>query len=506
VATIAESVESTPRQTHRKLVLTALVVAMFLAAIEGTIVATAMPSIASRLGGFSLYSWVFSSYLLMQAVTTPIFGKLADLFGRKPVFIVGVLIFLVGATLCGFAQSMGMLVAFRFLQGIGAGAVLPMSATLAGDLYSLRERGRIQGYLASVWGISSILGPLAGGIIVDHVDWHWIFWLNIPFGLVSVGLIALFLHEKVEHRRRSIDFAGAGLLLAGLSALMLALTQAEDWGARWAVGLATGAVLTLLLFVRQQRSAPDPMMHFELWSNPIIRRGNLAILCAGIAMIGLITFLPTFVQGVLGGSALAGGFTLSGMSIGWPLASVFAGRSFIRLGVRTLVRAGGAFVTAGALVVGLFATEGALQAGLGAFLMGMGFGLLNTTYIVAIQTSVPWAQRGVATATNMLMRNLGNAIGAAMLGGMLNIRLAEYIDRRGLSSAISLDSVRDLIQHAPGTGLTVPPEALRVLQDGLSTSLLLVFWTVAAFAVAILAISWRVPDLHPDQIDADARG
>ena len=284
---------------------------MFLAAIEGTIVATAMPSIAARLGGFSLYSWVFSSYLLMQAVTTPVFGKLADLYGRKPVFIVGVSIFLVGAVLCGFAQSMGMLVAFRFVQGIGAGAVLPMSATLAGDLYSLKERGRIQGYLASVWGISSILGPLAGGIIVDHVDWHWIFWLNLPFGVISIALIAWFLHETVEHRSRSIDFAGAGLLLAGLSAAMLALTQAEDWGARWALALALGAAVTLFLFLRQQRSAPDPMMHFELWSNPIIRLGNLAILCAGIAMIGLITFLPTFVQGVLGGSALAAGFTLS---------------------------------------------------------------------------------------------------------------------------------------------------------------------------------------------------
>lgn len=485
--------------------LAALVVAMFLAAIEGTIVATAMPSIASRLGGFSLYSWVFSSYLLMQAVTTPIFGKLADLFGRKPVFIGGVLIFLAGATLCGFAGSMGMLVAFRFLQGIGAGAVLPMSATLAGDLYSLKERGRIQGYLASVWGISSILGPLAGGIIVQHVHWRWIFWLNLPFGVISVGLIAIFLHESLDQRRRSVDFAGAALLLAGLSALMLALTQAEAWGGRRAGALAALAVTTLLLFVRQQRTAADPMMHFDLWSNPIIRRGNLAILCAGIAMIGLITFLPTFVQGVLGGSALAGGFTLSGMSLGWPLASVVAGRSFIRLGVRTLVRAGGAFATAGALVIGLFATAGAPQAAFGAFLMGMGFGLLNTTYIVAIQTSVPWAQRGVATATNMLMRNLGNAIGAAMLGGLLNLRLATYIERRGLESVISLDSVRDLIQHGSGTALESAVGVLEVLQNGLSASLQLVFWAVLAFAVAILAISWRVPDLGPDQIEADAR-
>lgn len=509
MATIIDrELADSPVRTRRGLVLAGLVVAMFLAAIEGTIVATAMPSIASRLGGFSLYSWVFSSYLLMQAVTTPVFGKLADLFGRKPVFTAGVSIFLLGATLCGFADSMGMLVAFRFVQGIGAGAVLPMSATLAGDLYSVRERGRIQGYLASVWGISSVLGPLAGGIIVEHVHWHWIFWLNLPFGIVSLALIWLFLHETVEQRKRTVDFMGAGLLLTGLSAMMLALTQAEAWGARWAVVLGGAALAVLLLFYRQQRSAADPMMHLELWSNPIIRRGNLAILGAGIAMIGLITFLPTFVQGVLGGSALVGGFALSGMSIGWPLASVVAGRSFVRLGVRTLVRAGGIFVTVGAVGVALFATRGALEAGLGAFLMGMGLGLLNTTYIVAIQTSVPWAQRGVATATNMLMRNLGNAIGAAMLGGVLNVRLAEYIEARGLSGVISLDSVRNLIQDGGGGGFggAASTEALGVLRDGLSTSLLLIFWIIAAFAVAILLISARVPDLSPDQIEADARG
>ena len=229
--------------------LAALVVAMFLAAIEGTIVATAMPSIAARLGGFSLYSWVFSSYLLMQAVTTPIFGKLADLYGRKPVFIAGVTIFLLGAVLCALSTSMGMLVAFRFIQGIGAGAVLPMSTTLAGDLYSLQERGRIQGYLSSVWGISSILGPLAGGLIVQNIAWQWIFWLNIPFGVISLILIVLFLHESVEQRKRSVDFTGAALLLTGLSALMLALTQAQDWGARSSLVLAAFAVAILFLFL-----------------------------------------------------------------------------------------------------------------------------------------------------------------------------------------------------------------------------------------------------------------
>jgi EmrB/QacA subfamily drug resistance transporter len=478
---------------------------MFLAAIEGTIVATAMPSIASRLGGFSLYSWVFSSYLLMQAVTTPVFGKLADLYGRKPIFIAGVMIFLAGSLLCGFAGSMGMLVVFRFVQGIGAGAVLPMAATLAGDLYTIRERGRIQAYMASVWGISSIVGPLAGGLIVEHIDWHWIFWLNIPFGAISIILISVFLHESVQHRERSVDYAGGALLLVGLSALMLALTQAGEWGAWSALGLGALAALALAGFIRQQRTAPDPIMHFDLWANPIIRRGNLAVLFAGIAMIGLITFLPTFVQGVLGGSALEAGFTLSGMSLGWPIASVIAGRTFLRFGVRRLVRAGGVFVTVGGFLVAVLAVHGAVPAAAGAFVMGLGLGLLNTTYIVAIQSSVGWEQRGVATATNMLMRNLGNAVGAALLGGVLNARLASYIDARGLSSVISLDSVRQLIESGSGAVNVIAGGALSVLRDGLSTSLVLVFWVVAAFAAVILLISWRVPDLDPDRIAEQER-
>jgi MFS family permease len=382
---------------------------------------------------------------------------------------------------------------------------MPMAATLAGDLYTIRERGRIQGYMASVWGVSSIVGPLAGGVIVESIDWHWIFWLNLPFGVISIALITLFLHETVQQRERSVDYAGTILLLLGLSTLMLALTQAGEWGIAPVAALATIATLALIAFFRQQRRAADPIMHFELWSNPIIRRGNLAVLFSGVAMIGLITFLPTFVQGVLGGSPLKAGFTLSGMSLGWPIASVIAGRTFLRFGVRKLARAGGVLVTLGGFLVALLAAQGAMHAAIGAFVMGTGLGLLSTTYIVAIQSSVGWEQRGVATATNMLMRNLGNAVGAALLGGVLNARLASYIDARGLSSVISLDSVRQLIERRTGVTVPIATEALAVLRDGLSASLLLVFWTVAVIAAAILLISWRVPDLHADRIAESER-
>src|SRR3954471_960023 len=303
----------------------------------------------------------------MQAVAIPIFGKLSDLHGRKPVFVAGVVVFLAGSVLCGFARSMGMLVAFRFLQGMGAGAVQPITTTLAGDLYSLEERGRVQGYLSAVWGFSSIAGPLAGGFIVHSVGWPWIFWMNLPFGIAAIALITVYLHEGLERTRVRTDYAGAVLLFAAVGAVMLALTQASEWSAGVLAALVAASALAFVLFVRQERRAPDPLMHMELWAMPLIRYANLATLTAGIMMIGIITFLPTFVQGVLGGSALLAGFTLSVMTLGWPLASFAAGSLIVRTGVRTLARLGGAATVAGTLMIALLAARGPVGAGAGSF-------------------------------------------------------------------------------------------------------------------------------------------
>ncbi|HEX5869456.1 MAG TPA: MDR family MFS transporter, partial [Longimicrobium sp.] len=431
--------------THRALVFTALLLAMFMSAIEVTIVATAMPSISAELGGFELYSWVFSSYLLVQAVTIPIFGKLSDLVGRKPVFIFGVVIFLLGSVACGFASTMAMLVVFRFFQGLGAGAVQPVITTLAADLYPLEERGKVQGYISGLWGVSSILGPLAGGLIVHSIGWPWIFWINIPFGIASIALIVIYLHEGVEREARRIDYAGAALLLVGVGSLMLGLTQAGTWGASRVVPLFAAAAVALALFIRQERRAPDPLMHVELWRNPLIRNANLATLTSGIMMIGVITFLPTYVQGVLGGSALLAGFTLSAMTLGWPLSAFWAGHRIVHVGVRRLVRAGGVCVLLGTLIIAVLSPRGALPAGFGSFMLGVGLGLSNTTFIVAIQTSVSWTQRGVATASNMLMRILGSALGAAVFGGVLNLMMSGYLRREGLQDRVGINSIQELM-------------------------------------------------------------
>jgi EmrB/QacA subfamily drug resistance transporter len=493
---------SGPRRTRRPLVLAAIVMAMFMAAIEGTIVATSMPSIVGRIGGVHLYSWVFSSFLLMQAVTVPIYGKLSDIFGRKRVFISGIVIFLTGSILCGFAWSMPSLVAFRFLQGFGAGAVQPLAITLVGDLYTLEERGRTQGYIASVWGLSSIVGPLAGALIVQHLQWSWIFWMHVPFGLVCIILVSRYLHEDLSAKARSIDYTGALLLLVTVSTVMLGLTHGGDWAATDLVLLAAIAALAGGIFVVQQFRASDPIMHPALWRNPLIARANVGTLSAGIAMIGLISFLPAYVQGVLGGSALVAGFALCAMSIGWPIASVTTGHLIVRMGPRRLARFGGGSLIVGSLAVALFASYGPVAAGLGSMVVGIGLGVLNTTFIVSIQTSVDWSERGAATGTNMLMRILGSALGAAIFGGVLNYSMQQYFAVHGVEGSVSLDSVQGLLSGSGHAGL--PAAVSGLVQDGLAASLQRVFWGVVIAGFVTASVVFGMPSARLGGAPRDA--
>ncbi len=470
---------------NRPFVLAAIMAAMFMIAVEATIVSTAMPQIAAQLGDLHLYAWVFSSFLLAQTATTVSFGKLADVFGRKPVMQAGIAIFLLGSVLCGFAWSMPSLIAFRLIQGFGAGAVLPVAQTLVGDLYSAQERGKIQGYLASVWGISSILGPLAGGLLIQRLSWSWLFWINVPVGLAAAYGFTRFLRERPVRRDVQVDYAGAALFAVGVAALMVALTAAGSSQTGLGVAALLVAAIATGLFLLQERRAADPLMSMALWARRPIATANLATLLAGLAVIGLTTFLPLYVQGVLGRPALEAGFTLTVMVLGWPIGATIAARMFVRFGLRRTLLLGSALLPVGASAF-LFLAPGVPSwvAAAGSLVMGLGMGFSTTSAMVLIQESVGWGERGSATASNLFSRNLGSTLGATLLGGVLNYSLTHQA-----GPAIKLDDVRALLD---GPGSAVGDAGVRL---ALAHSLHLTFWAVFLAAVASLLAALLVPSV-----------
>ena len=283
---------------------------LFMSAIEVTIVTTAMPQIVRDLGGFAYYSWVFSAFLLTQTATTVIFGKLADIYGRRPTIIAGTIIFLTGSILCGFAWSMGSMIAFRLLQGIGAGSMQPIAVTIAGDLYAARERLKMQGALSAVWAAAAMIGPLAGGVLVESLSWSWIFWVNVPVGILTIAGFVLFMHEDVAHREHRIDYLGAALFSVAVGAFLVALTQSATLSWTEILLLAAIALLSALLFLAVEKSAPEPMIAVDLWGSRLLASANVSLLTGMMALAGVTSYLPMYFQGVLGYSAIYAGFPL----------------------------------------------------------------------------------------------------------------------------------------------------------------------------------------------------
>jgi EmrB/QacA subfamily drug resistance transporter len=399
-----------------------------LVAIDATVIATAVPSIVANLGGFAEFPWLFSVYLLAQAVTVPVYGKLADVFGRKPVMLFGMGLFLVGSVLCGVAWNMSALIAFRAVQGLGAGAVQPMSMTIVGDLYSLEERAKVQGYLASVWGISSVVGPTLGGVFSEYVSWRWIFFVNVPICLIAAATIGLRFAERVERRRPRIDYAGAGVLTVALTLLILGLLeggQSWAWGSPQGVTvLVTGAVL-LAAFVVIERRAADPVVPLRLLRQRLLVSTNLVSACVGAALLGLSSYVPTFVQDVLGTGPLVAGFALAALTLGWPLSASQAGRVYLRIGIRSTALVGAAVVVLGsALLLLLDESSSVFLVGATSFVIGLGMGFTAAPTLIAAQSAVRWQERGVVTGLNMFSRSAGSAVGIAVFGAVVNATLS----------------------------------------------------------------------------------
>jgi EmrB/QacA subfamily drug resistance transporter len=428
-------------------VLGALMLSTALVAIDSTIIATAVPSIVHDVGGFTQFPWLFSIYLLTQAVTVPLYGRFADVAGRKPVLFLGIGLFLLGSVLCGLAWSMPILILARAVQGLGAGAVQPMSMTVLGDLYTVAERARVQGYLASVWAASAVIGPTLGGVFSEYLSWRWIFFVNLPIGLLAVWMLRRHFHEKIVRHPHTIDYAGATALVVGCSLLILALLEG---GVSWAwasvpgLVVAAGAALLLVAFVVVERRSAEPVLPLWVFTRRVLLGGNLVAAAVGVILIGLSSYVPTYVQAVLGTGALVAGFAVAALSVGWPIAAALAGRVYLRIGFRDTALIGAGVVVIGAAgCAALTARSAVWQVAAACFVVGVGLGLCSSPTVVAVQSVVGWDRRGVVTGTNMFSRSLGSAVGAAVFGALANAAIAHRLAHAPAALAGRLPSTVD---------------------------------------------------------------
>jgi EmrB/QacA subfamily drug resistance transporter len=415
-------------RSERGPILLSLMLAMFLIAIDSTILATAVPTIVRELGGFAQFPWLFSMYLLAQAASVPIYGKLGDTFGRKPIMFVGIGLFLAGSVLCALSWDMTSLIMFRAVQGLGAGAIMPMVLTISGDIYTVRERAIAQGYIASVWAVSAVVGPTLGGLFAQFASWRWIFWINVPLSLLAAWILWRRYHERFERHRRRIDYAGSVLLM---SALVLVILGVLEGGNAWAwVSWQTavtlgGGVLLLVVFVLVERAADDPVLPPWVFRSRIVVTSSLVSMIVGVTMIGVVSFVPTFLEVSAGSVPLVAGLSVAALTLGWPITGTLAGQFYLRIGFRATALIGSVGTLVGAVLLTVFSLDPSpLLTALGCFVMGLGLGLVANPSLIAAQSSVDLRRRGVVSGASALARSIGSSLGVAVFGAIANAVIA----------------------------------------------------------------------------------
>jgi EmrB/QacA subfamily drug resistance transporter len=490
---------------RKTLITLATLIGTFLAALDSTVVGTAMPTVIGDLGGLPLYPWVFASYLLAATVTGPVFGRLSDTYGRKPIYLAGISLFLLGSVLAGTSESMTALIFFRTLQGLGAGAVQPVAITIVGDIFELETRARVQGLFGAVWGISALVGPAAGGLITDYISWRWVFYVNVPFGLAAAVLLAATLTESFERRPRRGDYLGTALFASGLVAVLLALLGGGGGTATLSaptLALFFGGLAALALFVVVEGRAEDPMIPLELFGNRIFAVAVLGNLALGGVLFGVSVYVPLFVQGSLSGTALTAGAVVAPVSIGWPVGSFVGGRLILKSGYRGTLLLGSGFLALGTGLCVLVSQSTPLwYVVLAVFVVGLGLGFSSTAYLVSVQNAVPWRRRGIATSSIVFMRTVGGSVGVALMGALLNASLGASYENAveeasGGDAALSslLADPNALLQ--PALRARIPDDAYAGLAAALASALSPAFWVIFALGVSAAVASTFFPGGH----------
>ncbi len=473
---------------RRALITVGLMLGMLIAAMESTVISTAMPTVIGDLHGIELYPWVFSAYLLTSTTTVPVYGKLADLFGRRSVFLGAASIFLLGSMLSGAAHSMWQLIAFRALQGLGAGGVLPLTLTVIGDIYTLRERARVQGLFTSMWGIASLSGPILGAFLTEHLSWRWVFYINLPFGVASMLLVGAFLREpqrpRTSHSEIQMDYAGLVLLTGSVVSLLWLMLKLGAGLAVFTSPVLVPLLLSLGLtwaFIRQERRAPSPLLPLALFSHPVIAASIVGNILIGTVMYAIDSYMPLFMQGVRGGGAHSASLVLTPLVLLWSLSAYAGARALARFGFgrvalfgvccifsASLCLAGISIHTPTAFIVAIMA------------LLGMGLGPCSIAFLVSAQSAVSWEQRGVVTASAQFFRMISGTLSVGILGAILNARLTAGLNAQ--AQGVSPNALLNAASRA-----AMPPALLRAAQNALAQSLHLVFVLLAVASFVALA-------------------
>lgn len=502
-------VEASKPDLKTRLTIIGVALGIFMGALESTIVGTAMPTVIATLGGIEIYSWVAVAYLLTSTVMTPIWGKMADLIGRRPAMFGGLFLFIVGSALSGAAHSMPQLIAFRALQGLGAGALFPVGMTIIADLLSLERRTKMIGIFSGMWGVASLFGPLAGGYLTEHLSWRWVFYINLPFGILAAVFIWMAYTEKHERRTNiHLDYAGTIVLSVTMVLLLILVERASVLGVATVVAGIISLFMLAAFFIFIESRSPEPLIPLSIFKSRMVTVTALHGLFAGMMLFGAMIYLPLFVQAVIGRSPTAAGQILTPFILAWVFSSIIGARLILRIGYKVVAVSGMFLMLVGGALMSFVSSATTLsQLALAGVFLGLGGGMTLATLMIGAQHSAPRMQLGVVTSTVQFARSIGAALGIGSMGAVLSWSLRNQLAQGGTGiSGLQHNDVASLIRQTTRTAMT--PEAAQFLQSALAGSLqksfILGFIAVAiATIVSLLIPSGGAHDLVHSDHEAD---